>query len=201
MLAVPASAAPTVRTVVTVFQAFTATGKPTLPTKSVAGHCWTGSLAADRADAWRCIAGNAIYDPCFASAAAAGVVLCPNMQVTTDTEIHLTRALPAKQADSGKASVHNFPWLIELAASSGSGRGGVFCEFNTGASAVVSNARMNYYCIGGSYSYDGLWGLPTRKRPEWSIRLTPATAKSLAPHAVANTLAHARYVVIRHVWM
>ena len=30
-----------------------------------AGRCWTNSLAVWRDDAWRCIVGNEIYDPCF----------------------------------------------------------------------------------------------------------------------------------------
>ncbi|MGA2470255.1 MAG: hypothetical protein ABSG64_06145 [Solirubrobacteraceae bacterium] len=199
-LVIPASAAANVGTVVTVFHAFTATGQPMLPTRSVSGYCWTGSIAADRRDAWRCATGNALYDPCFSSKAAPGAVLCPNEQLTSDIKIRLTRPLPTKQADPGTASAHSQPWLIELAASSGAASGGVYCEFATGGSSVVGDVRLNYYCSGGAFSAMGLWGLPAREHPEWSIRMTPTTAKALAPHAIAKTLAHASDVGIRHVW-
>lgn len=194
------------RTTVTVFRAFTPTGAATLPTRSVSGYCWTGSIAADRSDAWRCLSGHWIYDPCFSSSAAPGIVLCPNMQVTSDVEIRLTRPLPSAQRDTATASIHSIPWLIELDVPSSQAPGRVFCEFATGASSVVKTAvpndvRLNYYCSGGSYSTMGLWGLPRRTSGQWTIRITPATAKTLALHEVAKTLEQARTIAIRHVWM
>src|SRR5215831_8642310 len=42
------------------------TFRPAVPTgKRRSGDCWTESIAVDRPEAWRCAAGNAIYDPCF----------------------------------------------------------------------------------------------------------------------------------------
>jgi hypothetical protein len=35
-------------------------------TATIRGNCWTDSIATARADAFRCMAGNRIYDPCFA---------------------------------------------------------------------------------------------------------------------------------------
>jgi hypothetical protein len=198
---VPATAGAKARTVVTVFHAFTAAGAAMLPSTPESGYCWAGSLAADRSDAWRCATWNAIYDPCFSSKAAAGIVLCPIDGVSRDIEISLTRRLPTAQGDHGKASAQSEPWLIELAVSSGSVPGGVFCELSTGASLVVDGVRLNYYCTGGAFSAMGLWGLPTRKTPEWSIRITSTSAKAVAPKVIAKTLAHARHGAIRHVWM
>lgn len=44
-------------------------------TKTVHGNCWTDSIATARADAYRCMVANAIYDPCFA--AGSNRVGCP----------------------------------------------------------------------------------------------------------------------------
>lgn len=50
--------APKLKTKISVFYAFTRDATPTLHTQSKRGYCWTGSLAADRNDAWRCFVGN-----------------------------------------------------------------------------------------------------------------------------------------------
>jgi len=50
-------------------QGFVVSGK-------VKGSCWTHSLASDRSDAWRCMAGNDIYDPCFSGSPHEGTVAC-----------------------------------------------------------------------------------------------------------------------------
>jgi len=60
------------------------------------GNCWTSSLAVWREDAWRCIAGNAIYDPCFSTDES---VICganPNAP-TTSFLLLLTEPLPAPE--------------------------------------------------------------------------------------------------------
>ena len=43
-------------------------------TSTVSGECWTTSVASPRTDAFRCMAGNAISDPCFV--VDAGSVAC-----------------------------------------------------------------------------------------------------------------------------
>jgi len=177
---------------VTVFRAFTATGKPILPTKSVSGYCWTGSLAAPRNDAWRCFVGNGIYDPCFSSTAAPGVVLCPNYELTSDIQIRLTRPLPLKQADHGTASVHGHPWLIELETFTVPNGGSPRCEISTGATNVIDGTRLNYFCTGGgAFATMGLWGFPKRQQGTWVIVMAPFEAK---------TIKGARLVAVRHMW-
>lgn len=192
LLAIPTAATASLGgTKVTVFHAFTASGRPTLPTKSLTGYCWTGSLTADRDDAWRCLVGNGLYDPCFSSAAAPAVVLCPNYKLTTDIEIHLTRPLPLKQADRGGPSVHIQPWLIELEASTVPNVGPPRCEFSSGATNVIDGKRLNYFCTGGAFSTMGLWGFPNREMSEWFILMTPTNAKSLSGGTD---------IAIRHAW-
>src|SRR4051794_37844520 len=62
----PASVATRAR----VFRPFTASGRSRLHTKTRRGECFTGSLATVRRDAWRCIVGNGLIDPCFSSGRA-----------------------------------------------------------------------------------------------------------------------------------
>src|ERR1017187_1165279 len=84
-------------TELSVYEPFSASGTPTVRvTNTVRGHCWTGSLAAAREDAWRCMSGNLIYDPCFSSASARGIVLCPATGAWSSAaiEIRLTQSLP-----------------------------------------------------------------------------------------------------------
>ena len=57
----------------------TSSGK-LLPGYSVAGkisgYCWTTSINSTSNSAWRCMAGNNIYDPCFAPNKSTHVVYC-----------------------------------------------------------------------------------------------------------------------------
>ena len=195
LLAVAATAVASPATKTTVFHAFTAAGAPSLPTKTTSGYCWTGSLAAERSDAWRCFVGNEIHDPCFSSPAAHGIVLCPNEQLSTDTEIHLTRSLPTAQADHGTASIHDRPWLIEVGpkcAQSPSPANCFRCEFEPGAQPSVNGKRLNYECSGAIAGF-GAFGLPNRNVEPWTITV----GKDIGKGSVAFTPP----VAIVHAWM
>lgn len=176
-----AEAAAVGQTQATVFRAFTATGAPTIGVRSKSGYCWTGSLTTTRRDAWRCLVGNYIYDPCFSSASAHGVVVCPGLQMNSGVEIWLTRGLPRPYANHGTPSVRQRPWNIELAT-------GKHYAFSSGASNLIHGVRLNYFTGAGS-TY-GLWGYPNRQTEPWTIWGGPFTATSL----------HER-LRIRHVWM
>ncbi len=185
ILAIPLLAPATVTarstTTATIFHAFSSNGAPTIPTRSRSGHCYTGSLTINRNDAWRCFVGNGLYDPCFSSVHAPGIVVCPDRRLTGGIKIHLTRGLPLRFADPGKPSLGNQPWDIEL-------MNGQHFAFSSGATNVVRGVRLNYFC-GASCNY-GLWGYPTRRTQPWTILIGPLTAKTL----------HRRRA-IRHVWM
>lgn len=180
-LALAAAASGRGRTTETIFRAFNPNGTPTIHVRSKSGYCYTGSLAINRHDAWRCFVGNFIYDPCFSSSAAPREVVCPDLDVTSGIEIRLTRVLPTRYADPGKPSLHNQPWNIQLTD-------GQHYQFASGASSVVDKARLNYFC--GTSCKQGLWGYPRRRTQPWTILIAPFTAKSL----------HTRQA-IRHVWM
>lgn len=162
-----------------IFYAFTATGKPTLPVKQVFGYCWTGSLATRRADAWRCFVGNDIYDPCFASSVAPGIVVCPTAELNRAIEIRLTRPLPYDYADRGRPSLESAPWDIETV-------NGNYCFVITGATNIVDKQPLRYECSDNV----GLWGAPAQNTKPWTILWAPFNATSL----------HQR-IGIRHVWM
>ncbi len=178
---VPESVSARTRTAATVFQPFTSTGAPTLHTRTKSGYCYTGSLAIDRRDAWRCFVGNFIYDPCFSSSGADGMVICPNIDVDGGVAIRLTKALPRGQADRGAPSRNHQPWNIELTS-------GHHCAFSSGASNVVHGVRLNYFCENDGNN--GLWGYPDRHTEPWTILIAPFTARTL----------HDRRA-IRHAWM
>jgi hypothetical protein len=181
VVAVPASAVARTTTTATIFHAFKADGTPTLHTRSKSGSCFTGALTINRSDAWRCIVGNFLFDPCFSSALAPGKVICPNAQVNGGIEIRLTKGLPRAMGDHRRPSLRDQPWNIQLT-------NGRHCVFSSGASNFVNGLRLNYFC--GSSGKLGLWGFPTRKTEPWTILSGPSTAKHL----------HARSA-IRRAWM
>lgn len=99
------------------------------------GSCWTSSLAVWRADAWRCTAGDEIYDPCFS--ADEGVVCGADPTNPADSFLlTLTEPLPAAETPQDAAG---HAWLVELAD-------GTVCGFATGATGGVAGERFNYLC-------------------------------------------------------
>jgi hypothetical protein len=165
-----ALAATTSPTKTIVYRAFAASGKPAIHvTKTVRGFCWEGSLAADRDDAWRCLSGNDLFDPCFSSGKAKGIVLCvPAPWTRSGVKIKLTRPLPKPYA--GKPSTKGLPWGIKTTS-------GLRCVVATGATAAIGHVRANYYCLTGE---DWLWGSPSRKSEPWTIYIAPLNARKLS---------------------
>ncbi len=170
-------------TVAAVYGPFSASGRVLMSVKSTkSGYCWTSSETTPRRDAWRCLIGNNIYDPCFSSAAKTGVVLCPTAPWSNaGIEIKLTTKLPTSAANHGGLSLSNPPWALQLT-------GGHDCLFSGGATAAIGGRRLNYFCSGLSSA--GLWGYPDRNVEPWTIYEAPASAKRLTTT-----------VTIRRAWM
>lgn len=155
-----------------IYAPFASSGAPMVHvTGTVRGHCWTGSLAAARRDAWRCLTGNQIHDPCFSSVNARGRVLCPVSGPWSPRaiQIKLTARLPTKYANPGSPSTAGLPWALVTTS-------GWRCELNTGATTVVQGRRANYACTGTS---DWLWGAPSRRSHPWKIYVAPASTHQL----------------------
>ena len=95
-------------------------------TEEADGQCWTGSLAAPRAGAFRCAVGNEIHDPCFVTDAA---VACPMGDPADNTGllINLTAPLPEPPDawENPPDPANPVPWDIRLL-------GGGFCGALTG---------------------------------------------------------------------
>ncbi len=101
--------------------------------KTVSGSCWTSSIASSRSDAFRCMIGNSIMDPCFKLSARA--VACPQ-DVATNTGVIINLTKPLPQANPKSAAK---PWRFQVAGGSG-----ITC--NAGTGTVVGN--YPYYCSG-----------------------------------------------------
>lgn len=176
----PAAAQASFRTKASIYYAFTSTGKVKFKARSTSGSCFSGSDAIARKDAWRCLSGNNLYDPCFSSPLDPGHVACPRASLTRGVNIRLTKKLPRKFADHGAPSLKDQPWNIET----GTYRHYVFAS---GASNVVDGKRANYFSAGTKAA---LWGYPLRSHQPWTILWAPLNATSLHKH-----------VRIRHAWM
>jgi hypothetical protein len=116
-----------------------ATYVPVMPDgRTVAGSCWTRSIAAaSRADAYRCMVGNTIYDPCF-TLPQRGVVVCDvNPRFPRHGfAIRLTKPLPVEPTFTG-AELR--PWLVELPGRN-------VCIPLTGTHAAFGRETIGYEC-------------------------------------------------------
>jgi hypothetical protein len=145
------------------------------------GHCWTGSIAVDNSHVWRCVSGNAIYDPCFGppDEAHATEVVCDPLPWSGATLLRLTAALPLKYADQYPAKhPSDRVWAFELG-------NGARCSNATGAAEVIKGVVLMYICTGaGSTAFrDGSAGSLSTSRQPWvveyvrSIRFSGTTAE------------------------
>jgi hypothetical protein len=120
---------------------YSATGTLDVPVAAHrAGSCWTASIAVADPDAFRCLAGNTIEDPCFAPPAPArpSSVVCLPDPWSAGTVLSLTAALPT---GSGRPRPSPTPWALELA-------NGAHCVAVTGTVSTVAGVALNYHCGG-----------------------------------------------------
>ena len=102
--------------------------------KILDGSCWTSSIASSRSDAFRCMAGNEIFDPCFTIDPKS--VGCPNdLAAGRGIVLNLTKPLPPAQ--SPPPTPQAFAMVLQSGAK---------CNRATGT--VV--ADYPYYCSGES---------------------------------------------------
>jgi hypothetical protein len=100
--------------------------------RTATGYCWTGSIASLRSDAYRCMVGNSIHDPCFSVNAKS--VACPtNPVANTGIRIALNKPLPRANPNAAPNA-----WMITLA-------GGTKCDMGTG----TITPGYPFYCSGG----------------------------------------------------
>jgi len=112
--------------------------QPVIPNNAtVPGDCWTSSIASPRNDAWRCMVGDEIHDPCFATTNNKLVVCYDN---PTDANAHiaisLTKPLPAPNNNS---SQKYSPLFLKLTDGS-------VCTPFTGTLSIVNKMIISYGC-------------------------------------------------------
>lgn len=124
----------------------------------VAGTCWTGSIAVDTANAWRCVSGNEIHDPCFVAqaSAAAREVACLSSPWSEAVLMHLTKPLSISNGNA-LSNPLTFTWALQLA-------NGDRCVMGTGANSQVAGVDLDYYCTSGALA----GSLNTRLEP-WAV--------------------------------
>ena len=119
---------------------FDAAGKPAGTVSATrSGECWTTSVAATVASAYRCRAGNTILDPCFAVTPRARTVACAADPWSAVEVLHLTSPLPTGEPMGDGTR----PWAVQLA-------NGVRCVASTGTVPEVAGFLLDYSCRGGS---------------------------------------------------
>jgi hypothetical protein len=95
------------------------------------GYCWVTSIASQRRDAYRCMVGNRIYDPCFERSQEQ--VACPaDASKNTGLLMTLTKPLPQPHA----SPIDNV-WQMRLAS-------GALCSAGTGTTLP----GYPFYCTG-----------------------------------------------------
>jgi hypothetical protein len=102
---------------------------------AVKGNCWTESIAAQRADAWRCMVGNGIYDPCFSATPHATSVIC-NAYPTHPVGLRVLLAAPLPDHSSAHTTR---AWSMLLGD-------GTYCVAFTGTIGLYHGQPMDYGC-------------------------------------------------------
>lgn len=171
------------QTAVHIYAPYSAEGKLIIPvSKTSAGSCFTGSIISQRPDAWRCMEGNELEDPCFAAALNSRSVACPEDGPWSGKVIliKLSRGLPSSGANilrdnsPSKSPLTDPAWAIELA-------GGERCVFLAGTSSIVAGLRENYDCTGGL----SLYGNESRRSEPWTIFGRHGSTGQLTPESIA----------------
>jgi hypothetical protein len=128
-------------TVVRTYAAYDASGQLTVEVHDIErGSCWTNSIAApDDPHAYRCFAGNAILDPCFAPPTGKPTqVACVATPWSQAEVLQLSRPLPSTSPADG-----NRPWAFQLAS-------GARCVASTGTVGEVAGVNLGYHCSDGN---------------------------------------------------
>jgi hypothetical protein len=127
-------------------------------TERVDGRCFAPSIAVEgRPDAWRCMSGNRIMDPCFEGWRDGATVLACARAPWAPSVALLTLTEPLPDAPRpGAVGLDARPWALELADGSR-------CTFLTGATSAVAGLRVNYGCEGGAW----IVGDVDRRSPVW----------------------------------
>ncbi|MEO7201545.1 MAG: hypothetical protein ABI431_02540 [Candidatus Tumulicola sp.] len=170
------------KTIVTLFSPWTSAGHLRSDfhvVETLSGYCWTDSIATSRGDAYRCMSGNSIYDPCFAPSDHPHAVACSHDPFAKRVVLFkLTKPLPSAPTPMTQwLQPHNQPWGLVLT-------NGEKCFFETGATDAVHDERLNYQCK------DPRWiiGQPDQSAPLWTAQSVNWPNKRVTHVAIAQAV-------------
>ena len=124
---------------------------------TVSGSCFETAESTSRTDAYRCNAGNNLYDPCFSPLTdSPAAVMCLGSSPTKLYRVNLTAPLPSVPPVASPSPVE--PLIIILTS-------GVSCGTITGGTTDQAGLRENYECTDQA----GLYGYPDKTGVVWTI--------------------------------
>ena len=154
---------------------FTVSGNSVAPGYHVAGrghaNCWTHSIALTRVNAWRCMSGNFIYDPCFQANNHSHKVGCPiGLHSPYKIKIFSTKqSLPF-----GDLSPPYPVWAVKLA-------NGAYCTRLTGTVLSWHGHYQNYSCDRKGY---WAWDNVKKAAQPWVILTGYGNHPNLVPTSI-----------------
>lgn len=128
-----------------------------IPEESQEGNCFANAIGLGRADAWRCMVGNQIYDPCF-QVDDAPTLVCGVDPLQEDGGFVLELTEPLPDVNAGEIAL---PWIIEL-------DDGTVCRVMTGTIPGVGDETAPYGCADDAQSY--LMATLDTELPVWFAR-------------------------------
>jgi hypothetical protein len=150
------------------------------------GTCFANSIAAPyRADAWRCMVGNAISDPCFeipgsTSTLACGINPTDASASSSAFTLHLTGALPTPESPTGTMPT-NWAWRVKL------GDGGICSPF-TGTRPFTASGDVAVYSCSGGTNGDLIFGDLNNASAVWTAEVgSLSTATSTFPPVITSS--------------
>jgi hypothetical protein len=136
-------------------------------TQTLHGSCFAGSIGLPRPDAWRCMAGNFILDPCLESPRGPKVGL---VCVTGSKAERFLLTKPLSKSLRNGPEKRFFAWRLVLA-------NGDVCERFTGTAAgQVQGEGLVYGCTSGGTTTE-----PNKTHAAWTVRYL---AKGKSPFKV-----------------
>jgi hypothetical protein len=160
-------------------------------TEEKEGTCWTPSIAVMRPDAWRCMVGNEIFDPCFEIEGAEGVLCGADpAEGKPGFRLNLTEPLPGAESQTNSPPApHNGGWLVQL-------EDGTLCSPVTGASGLLDGKIITYYCKSRQKGVEvSLLGDLDASSPLWTAEKATYSLQSSGPK-----LLRSQRVPVKTVW-
>ena len=158
------------------------------------GQCWTRSIAADRAGAWRCEIGNEIHDPCFQVPPLQHAVVCgADPFGKTGFVLKLTKPFPVEKAPP---AAWPSPWILQLADGS-------ICEPFTSTRPAINDEPAQWSCIKpGVTPSPATNSLVTKVHPGdvWTADLFKESDATMGNPMTVRRWVEAQIVKVAKVW-